>query len=362
MEDVKKLCRICLKNICESFECKSVFDKDENNVKIAKKIYDISGIFIEKTSYLPEQICIKCDKVLNLAYLFRLNCLESDIKLKESKFTTDIVQVHLIKTETNLDQLLDEVDNLENSEDNKDLFEYQEFLSTNDDSTDQPDNGEHKQEAEDVLSDMSQPLRKKKRHIEWKEGKNPSPRRLCKFNKAWFKEYNWIREGEDQYYATCTVCKCQFSISHGGRSDIARHVNTEKHKQNIDPLLVKQKVFRGNGIKVPQNVNEITYTICEICGNKYPSKTHLRRHLKYHSDVLEYECEICKKKFRLSMQLRKHMRVHTALTLMKDLIPVILVVRHSHHQEFAKNTSGHILAKNHITVKFVTKVLLRKPS
>ena len=48
------------------------------------------------------------------------------------------------------------------------------------------------------------------------------------------KEYSnkWpciIRSKVDEFTARCTVCECDFSISHGGANDITAHVKRKKH-------------------------------------------------------------------------------------------------------------------------------------
>ena len=33
-------------------------------------------------------------------------------------------------------------------------------------------------------------------------------------------------------YAFCTVCGCDFSVAHGGKNDVRRHIDSAKHKDN----------------------------------------------------------------------------------------------------------------------------------
>ena len=37
-----------------------------------------------------------------------------------------------------------------------------------------------------------------------------------------------------KYYAFCKICRLNFKINRGGRTDIVKHVSTDNHKKNID--------------------------------------------------------------------------------------------------------------------------------
>lgn len=59
-------------------------------------------------------------------------------------------------------------------------------------------------------------------------------KRLVKFNKSWKNTYSWLKQGQNEYTAICSVCRSvTFSISHGGENDIRRHMNTSSHKSYI---------------------------------------------------------------------------------------------------------------------------------
>ena len=51
-----------------------------------------------------------------------------------------------------------------------------------------------------------------------------------KFQTSWCKEWKVIREStKGKHYASCTWCKCDFAVEHGGRNDVAQHIKTKKH-------------------------------------------------------------------------------------------------------------------------------------
>jgi 2-oxoglutarate dehydrogenase complex dehydrogenase (E1) component-like enzyme len=57
------------------------------------------------------------------------------------------------------------------------------------------------------------------------------PKRRCVFTESSEAEYPFLKEDQQVGKVLCFVCKSQFSIEHGGRSDILQHI--KKRKQVI---------------------------------------------------------------------------------------------------------------------------------
>ena len=75
-------------------------------------------------------------------------------------------------------------------------------------------------EDDDFLPPPGTPNRKKRK------GK-------AKYRKEWEKDFKWIDSvREDEFKANCTVCRRQFSVSHGGLTDVKQHASGEAHKKN----------------------------------------------------------------------------------------------------------------------------------
>lgn len=56
--------------------------------------------------------------------------------------------------------------------------------------------------------------------------------RIQRFTEKYTKTWPFIAKGQKgDLWAFCTVCKNDFSISHGGGNDIERHITTAKHKK-----------------------------------------------------------------------------------------------------------------------------------
>ena len=56
----------------------------------------------------------------------------------------------------------------------------------------------------------------------------------CKFNQEWKSEFAFLTTRfKGTGYALCKVFPADFSVEHGGRTDIKHHANTGKHKKAV---------------------------------------------------------------------------------------------------------------------------------
>jgi len=59
--------------------------------------------------------------------------------------------------------------------------------------------------------------------------------------------------------------------------------------------------------------NEGTWYSCEVCEQKFVSKSHLKNHLPVHSDILPYVCSDCSKPFKSKYGLHVHQLKHSGV-------------------------------------------------
>lgn len=53
-----------------------------------------------------------------------------------------------------------------------------------------------------------------------------------KFKDVYKIDFPWIsKSGVGDSHAYCTMCRCAFSIPHGGKNDISNHNGTKKHRE-----------------------------------------------------------------------------------------------------------------------------------
>jgi hypothetical protein len=60
----------------------------------------------------------------------------------------------------------------------------------------------------------------------------------CVFTESLEAEYPFLKEDQQVGKVLCSICKSQFSIQHGGRSDILQHIKKIKHTIPFNPWIV----------------------------------------------------------------------------------------------------------------------------
>ena len=63
--------------------------------------------------------------------------------------------------------------------------------------------------------------------------KRLAPKRKCKFNDDWKRDYAWIAKLPDTGMAQWNLCATDFSVSSGGRTDVRRHQESVRHARLV---------------------------------------------------------------------------------------------------------------------------------
>ncbi|CAH0563113.1 unnamed protein product [Brassicogethes aeneus] len=58
-------------------------------------------------------------------------------------------------------------------------------------------------------------------------------KRKCKFSESLEKEFPFLKKGKIDGIVLCNKCNGEFSIAHGGKNDINKHLSTSKHKRAL---------------------------------------------------------------------------------------------------------------------------------
>lgn len=58
-------------------------------------------------------------------------------------------------------------------------------------------------------------------------------KRKCKLTDDLLKDFPFIKKSRNDFEVFCGKCSSQFSIASGGRHNITRHLNSEKHKKFV---------------------------------------------------------------------------------------------------------------------------------
>ena len=62
------------------------------------------------------------------------------------------------------------------------------------------------------------------------------PKRKCKFNDDWRRDFTWIAKLPDNAMAQCNLCMTDFSISSGGRTDVRRYQGSACHGESNEGI------------------------------------------------------------------------------------------------------------------------------
>ena len=60
-----------------------------------------------------------------------------------------------------------------------------------------------------------------------------APKRKCKFNDDWRRDFAWIANLPDNGMAQCDLCVTDVSISSGGRTGVRRHQKSARHAKLV---------------------------------------------------------------------------------------------------------------------------------
>jgi hypothetical protein len=68
------------------------------------------------------------------------------------------------------------------------------------------------------------------------------PKRRCVVTESLEAEYPFLKEDQKVGKVLCSICKSQFSVEHGGRSDILQHIKKRKHTIAAETKSCSKKV------------------------------------------------------------------------------------------------------------------------
>ncbi|XP_061187649.1 uncharacterized protein LOC133195740 [Saccostrea echinata] len=113
----------------------------------------------------------------------------------------------------------------------------------------------------------------------------------------------------------CKFCEKEFKYESSLKSHIIRH-DPDAPKRFNCPQCTYKSNYKANLKKHLKNIHntervkqEFPCTF-ENCEKKFHTEDNLKRHLKFHSDVRNYQCPQCPKRFKTSAALRGHVIVH----------------------------------------------------
>jgi hypothetical protein len=67
------------------------------------------------------------------------------------------------------------------------------------------------------------------------------PKRWCVVTETLEAEYPFLKEDQQLGKVLCSICKSEFSIEHGGRTDILQHIKKRKHATAAETKVAVKK-------------------------------------------------------------------------------------------------------------------------
>lgn len=296
MNDLHTLCRTCGTTVNEEVDVKLF---EELNYPLVTILEDITDMWIENDSILPEYICIECKAMLDQIVEFRASCLSTHKQLIEA-----------IKRDINISKnqnISNEASSIIDCEERENLY---------------LNNSEHCNDSSSlsiIESDCDNPpeetpstfLRKGPSY------KQKSTKKRNRINKTWiceqcggefkcstFFKLHLLRHTDKKEFE-CDVCKKRYYT----RNEMLRHKILHT---NARPYACRYcgKTFRGTSSKA---VHERTHTNerpfpCQYCEKAFTSTSIRKAHEKMHLNNRKYHCEPCDKWFLRSSHLLLHQR------------------------------------------------------
>lgn len=370
MEEIEKLCRICMADYEESTSLYTITDENKiNETKAGNMFYSCLNLevrfffyyffyiftknfflfkILPNTGY-PKEICNHCNLQISVFYNFmtmakkshdkftiKLNAIK-DSNAEETKFNQDLLN------------MLEEDDLSANVK--------TEIIISNSDNEEEEE--ESYMEIVDKLNDMEEEMEEEslneEEEVEYLEEEGEDVEYLED-------EFNIKKEIEDpnaetvEYYEitdqdvidkyTCKYCNLNFDL----KKDHFNHLKTHKTSKILklschlcDKKFKDQEIFEGhlkvhNGLPAYScsycdktfnfknnyqthlllHTNERPYP-CNLCEKSFRSKWDLTMHIRVHNNIRKYECNICNKKFRVSSHMTAHHYTHFSKSFQCDI-------------------------------------------
>ncbi|KAM8703768.1 hypothetical protein ACLKA7_008405 [Drosophila subpalustris] len=271
------ICRICLTEDMNIDTMTPLYDSQNVQCPLVRKIEEIGSIKLPPLEDMPSLLCCSCVSSLTSAYKFREMCQES-----ERTFASSVVKAEM-KLEPSDDAIQLEGDTVEY------IYEAtNEFIDPDEDI-------EFDAMLEERLEDA----------IEEAE------------TDTVYDDFNGSGEPDEKNILLGNASDSDYDPSeHMRRPKVrkTRHIKRGRGRPRNSTLTVlKNGQAKSTNTSSANKSNEETSTniMCEICGNIYSKRAALNIHMRRHMAEKPFECEICAKTFAGPSELNRHIRVHT---------------------------------------------------
>ncbi|CAG4993022.1 unnamed protein product [Colias eurytheme] len=294
---------------------------------------DCTKIKPDKEDGLPRLICKNCFRQLKRTYNFNIQCIESEIKLRNLLNGNDTIiteeKEKCIGIEDEIQDLCDSVnDEIEDLNDKSVELLSKEEKAVDEDINSEPGYNDNEEsdtwnddddnllnqfktapEAEEANGEV---ITKKKRERKKKDGtwysKLPHQCEVCGKILCSISSLNThkITHTDIRRYK-CTECPATFKGYSGLFQHKSLHTGEKPYHCEYCPKQFRKKRALVNHIRM--HTGEKPYN-CNICFKRFSQSAHLAIHIKRHTGIQPYLCQECGKGFPIKAELNVHQRVH----------------------------------------------------
>lgn len=148
------------------------------------------------------------------------------------------------------------------------------------------------------------------------DAKKARKRGVNVFNDKLREAYKFIKEGRTDSDVVCETCGAEFSIGHGGKSDIEAHLKANRHKNAYTATSTSQTVT--NFFKSSTMTKEDMHiAACEgVWAYHVINSNHSFRSADCASKIIRSCFQICMRTHEMCIQSRKHKNVPSAHSIL----------------------------------------------